>query len=90
MVKYPSASAGDAGQEGSIPGLGRSPGGGNSNPLQYSCLGNPMDRGVWWAIYMPLGHKESDMTEQLSMHACPIFPTVCAISGCEIRVLFQM
>ena len=34
---------------GSILGLGRSPGGGNGNPLQYSCLGNPMDRGAWWA-----------------------------------------
>ena len=34
---------------GSIPGLGRSPGEGNGNPLQYSCLGNPMDRGAWWA-----------------------------------------
>ena len=33
-----------------IPGLRRSPGGGNGNPLQYSCLGNPMDRGAWWAI----------------------------------------
>ena len=32
-----------------IPGLGRSPGEGNGNPLQYSCLGNPMDRGAWWA-----------------------------------------
>ena len=32
-----------------IPGLGRSPAGGNGNPLQYSCLGNPMDRGTWWA-----------------------------------------
>ena len=35
---------------GSIPGLGRSPGEGNGNPLQYSCLENPMDRGSWWAI----------------------------------------
>ena len=34
----------------SIPGLGRSPRGGNGNPLQYSCLGNPMDKGTWWAI----------------------------------------
>jgi len=34
----------------SIPGLRRSPGGGHSNPLQYSCLKNPMDRGAWWAI----------------------------------------
>ena len=39
----------NAGDTGSIPGSGRSRGGGNGNPLQYSCLGNPMDRGVWWA-----------------------------------------
>ena len=50
---------------GSIPGLQRSPGGGNSNPLQYSCLGNSMDRGAWWAT-SPWGHKESDTTECLS------------------------
>ena len=43
------ASACNAGDLGSIPGLGRSPGEGNSNPLQYSCLENPMDRGAWWA-----------------------------------------
>ena len=44
MVKNPPASAGDAGL---IPGSGRSPGEGNGNPLQYSCLGNPMARGAW-------------------------------------------
>ena len=43
------ASACNAGDLGSIPGLGRSPGEGNGNPLQYPCLENPMDRGVWWA-----------------------------------------
>ena len=43
-------SACNAGDPGSIPGMGRSPGGGNSNPLQYSCLKNSMDRGAWWAI----------------------------------------
>ena len=43
-VKNPSANAGDMGL---IPGLGRSPGEGNGNPLQYSCLENPMDRGAW-------------------------------------------
>ena len=42
-------SACNAGDLGSIPGLGRSPGEGNGNPLQYSCLENPMDRGAWWA-----------------------------------------
>ena len=46
MVKNPAVSTGDTG---SIPGLGRSPGEENSNPLQYSCLGNPMDSGAWWA-----------------------------------------
>ena len=44
------ASACNAGDLGSIPGLGRSPGEGNGNPLQYSCLENPMDGGAWWAI----------------------------------------
>ena len=43
------ASAYNAGDPGSIPGLGRSPGEGNGNPLQYSCLENPMDGGAWWA-----------------------------------------
>ena len=43
------ASACNAGDPGLIPGLGRSPGEGNGNPLQYSCLENPMDRGAWWA-----------------------------------------
>ena len=38
----------DAGDVGLIPGWGKSPGGGNGNPLQYPCLGNPMDRGAWW------------------------------------------
>ena len=47
VVKNSPASAGDAGDMGSIPGLGRSPGGVNGNPLQYSCLENPMDRGAW-------------------------------------------
>ena len=42
-------SAFNAGDLGSIPGLGRSPGEGNGNPLQYPCLENPMDRGAWWA-----------------------------------------
>ena len=54
-----------AGDLGSIPGSGRSPGEGNSNPLQYSCLGNPKDRGDWLATVRG-GHKESDITERLN------------------------
>ena len=48
VVKNLPANAGDVSDAGSIPGLGRCLGGGNGNPLQYSCLENPMDRGVWW------------------------------------------
>ena len=50
MVKNLPANAGDVRDEGSILGVGRSPGGGHGNPLQYSCLENPMGRGPWWAI----------------------------------------
>ena len=56
-------SACNAGDPGSIPELGRSPGEGNGYPLQYSCLENFVDRGVWWAIVH--GVAESDMTECL-------------------------
>ena len=49
-VKNPPANAGDVRDVGSIPGLGRSPGGGHGNSLQSSCLENPMDRGAWQAI----------------------------------------
>ena len=58
------ASAYNAGDLGSIPESGRSPGEGNGNPLQYSCLENPMDGGTWLG-YSPWGHKELDTTEQL-------------------------
>ena len=65
MEKNPPANAGDIGDLGSILGLGRSPGGGNDNPLQYSCLENPhAQRSL--AGYSSWGHKELDTTEQLS------------------------
>ena len=62
VVKNLPAKAGDVGL---TPGTGRSPKGGNSNPLQYSCLGNPMDRGTWH-VTVPGATKESDMTEWLN------------------------
>ena len=65
--KESACSAGDIGGSGSIPGLGRSPGDGCGNPLQYSCLENAMDRGAWWATVQ--SNKESDMTE-LTEQAC--------------------
>ena len=50
MVKNPPVSAGDSGDASSIPGSGRSPEEGSGNPLQHSCLENPMDRESWWAL----------------------------------------
>ena len=64
MVKNLPANAGDAGDTGSIPESGSSPGGRNGNPLQDSCLQNPMDRGAWRAIAHGVT-KESDTTERL-------------------------
>ena len=54
-----------------IPGLGRSPGEGNGNLLQYSCLGNPMDRGVWWATVHRVA--ESDKTYELHSNNTDIY-----------------
>ena len=50
VVKNPLANAGDVRDAGSVPESGRSPGGGHGDPLQYSCMENPMDRGSWWAM----------------------------------------
>ena len=65
VVKNPPVNAGDARILGSVPGLGRSPGEGHGNPLQYSCLENPMNRGAWWATV----HGVAKSWMQLSMHA---------------------
>ena len=65
VVKNPSANEGDTGDVGLIPGSGRSLGEGNGNPLQYSCLGNPMDRGAWRVSAHDVA-KELDMTQRLN------------------------
>ena len=62
MVKNPPANAGDPG---SIPGSGKSPGGGNDNPIQCSWLGNPMDRGAWWATVYGVAKSQTQL-EQLN------------------------
>ena len=68
MVKNPPANAGDIRDSGSIPESGISPGEGNGNPLQYSCLENSMDRGDWWATVHGIS-TELDTTKQLIIHA---------------------
>ena len=65
VVKNLPVSAGDIGDLGSTPGSGRSPRERNGNPLQYSCLGNPMNRRAWWATVHGV-IKELDMTEHLT------------------------
>ena len=63
VIKNLPDNSGDIRDSGSIPGSGKSLGGGHSNTLQYSCLEKPMDRGAWWATVQ--SHKELDMTEMI-------------------------
>ena len=69
VVKNPPASSGNIRDIGSVPQWGRFPGGGHSNPLQYFCLENPMDRGAWWATVHRVT-KNWTRLKQLSTHAC--------------------
>ena len=69
MVKNPPANAGDTKDIVSIPGSGRSLGGGNGNPLQYSCLGNPMDRGAWWATVHRVAKGRTRLKKLSMQHA---------------------
>ena len=62
------ASACNVGDPGSIPGLGRSPGEGNGNPLQYSCLENPMDRGTWRATVHGVAKSQTRLSDFTSLH----------------------
>ena len=63
MVENPSANAGDTEDAGLIPGSGRSPGVGNGNPLQYSCLKNSMDRGAWWATVQGVAKSRTRLSD---------------------------
>ena len=71
MGKESACNARDTGNVGSIPGLGRSPGGEHGSPLQYSCLENPIDKGAWWATVCRV-RKSRTRLKQLSTHT-----TVC-------------
>ena len=63
------ANAGDIRDAGSIPGCGRFPEEKNGNPLQYSCLENPMDRGAWWATVRGVAKRRSQMSAHTCAHA---------------------
>ena len=63
VVKILPVNAGATGKVGSIPGGGRAPGGGNGNPLQYSYLGNPMDRGAWWATVLGVAKSQTQLRD---------------------------
>ena len=68
MVKNPAANAEDRRDAGSIPGSGRSPGGGHGNPLQYFCLDNPMDRGAWWTMVHRVLKSQTQLKQLSSQH----------------------
>ena len=70
VVKTPPTSAGDKTDTGSIPGSGRSPGGGNGNLLQYSCPGNPMDRGAWPATVHRVTKRQTGLS--VCMHTVSV------------------
>ena len=83
MVKNLPASVGDVDL---IPGLERSPGGGNDNPLQYSCLENPMDRRAWWATV----HGVTKNQTELSTHSCTLSWGKILVNCCFTLVCFKL
>ena len=85
MVKKLTAKAGDVRHEGLIPGWVRSPGGGHGNPLQYSCLENPMDRGAWRAAVHGVSKCWTQL-KQLSTHTCITYYCSFQVKKLRLRV----
>ena len=83
-------SACNVGDLGSIPGLGRSPGEGNGNPLQYSCLENPMDRGAWWATVHGVTKSRTRLSDfaSLSLPSGLLIILDCLVFLCLVLVFF--
>ena len=88
MLKNRPANAEDIGEVGLIPRIGRSLGGGSGNPLQYSCLKNPMDRGAWWVIIHGVT-KEWGMTLQLNTTSSVQFLSCVQLSATSWTVAHQ-
>ena len=87
VVKNPPAKKGAAADTGSVPGSGRSPGEGNGNPLQYSCLENPLDRGAWWATVHGVAKSQTWLSnwaythsQDIHMSSVNVFSSCCHIS----------
>ena len=79
VVKSPPANAGDVTDVGWIPGSRRTPGGEHGNPLQCSCLENPLDRGAWWAAVrgsQRVGHSWRDLACRQSTFSCHVFYSI--------------
>ena len=84
VVKNRPANAGDTG---SIPGPGRSPGEGNGNPLWYSCLGNPMDRGAWWATVQGVTKSQTQLKNKNNNTATMCWALCCSLTHTCLSVL---
>ena len=86
--KKSACSAGDSGDMGSIPGLGTSPGGGSSNPLQYFCLENSMDRGAWWATVHEITKSQTLLSTHTVKSECELqIPVSSVQSFSRVRLL---
>ena len=83
VVKNLAANAGDLRHAGSIPGSGRSPGGRNGNPLQYSCLENPMDRGAWGATVHRVVQSQTRLKQLSTQHADIKHLLYTGLFGCQ-------
>ena len=89
MVKNPPAKAGDERDVGSVPGSGRYPGEGHGNPRQYFCLGNPMDRGAWWATVHKVTESRTQV-KRLSTISVLGTPDIQAYLSIEIRGYYSV
>ena len=94
MVKKKKNLPTNAGDVGSIPVSGRSSGEGNGNPLLYSCLGNSMDRGAWWAMVHrvhDLATKQQHLSQKLFMQSLAIdSPLIAMMKHCNFRSLYHI
>ena len=87
MVKDLLANAGDVREVSSIPGSGGSPGEGNGNPLQCSCLENSMDRGAWWATVHGVAKSQTQLSMHTHTHLRPVVSREISREACTINLI---